>query len=526
MTHDQHVFKKLKQFGQAMSPDAIRQGLAASREALANGGRLSPEQLAAMTPEQRDAYEQAMADATAQAQRSADDAIARDRERRALLGPAGDLYGPMLDREQLLNVDIGAQIRQSWSGFGQALQDTVRSPAPPPHSAPPNSGDLGVQAAHERALRDEARTSYLAEGRSHVVITRIPADRKRPVDALAAWLGSSGLAARPDLVYGVSRVPDHLPTGLGVGKAALVEWDVVHAATTALPPAPPAQWVEFDARERWVARRPGEPSVLDEDLGVEFLRGAGLGPEHCLGVARRIAVDATGGDESTSARVLIGVTGVLALHPAGAADGLWQQMQAAAPLHTSPPADLQVTVLNWAAIRRAVAPRPDKLPPMPSPFGYLPLTAQELLTAHLEIVGIRPDDCYSAQVTMDQPGDIIGGTRHVTTTGADKEVAADGQLRKRFRGGSRVVVVYRDRAEYVAGRERWASYERDVLQSQLWVDTAVRAPLDRQSALDRGLLGAALRTAGAIDEFVNGYGWDSTDFDKIPHFRYCWPPVQ
>ncbi|MFC7503073.1 hypothetical protein, partial [Nocardioides sp. GCM10030258] len=94
------------------------------------------------------------------------------------------------------------------------------------------------------------------------------------------------------------------------------------------------------------------------------------------------------------------------------------------------------------------------------------------------------------------------------------------------RGGSRVVVAYRDAPEYVAGRERWASYERDVLQAQLSVGTAVRAPVDRQSALDRGVLGALVRTAEVVGDVVSGYGWVSTDFDKIPHYRYCWPPVQ
>ncbi|MDQ6526213.1 hypothetical protein RB608_21520 [Nocardioides sp. LHD-245] len=521
------MFDKLKQIGRALSPDAIRQGLAASREAMASGGRLSEEQLAAMTPEQRATYDDAMA----RMQTSVDEAIGAERARRVLLGPAGEhLYGPMPDREAMTTVDLGAQLAQARAGFGQALRETVRGRTAPVPPVAAVSADPAVQAAHERAGRDEARTPYLAPDRSPVVLTRVATGRQQPLEELAAWLGSSGLAGRPDLVYGVARVPDHVPGGLGIRKAAIVEWEVVHAATAGLPPTAPAAQVAFDARERWAARSPGEPSVLDEDLGLEYLHQAGLGPDRCLGIARRVGVAATGGgDEGESPRVLIGVTGVVVLHPADAADGagaVLERMAAARPLQVVPAPDVRVTVLNWLAIRRVVMPRTDRRPVVPSPFPYLPSTPQELLQAHLEIVGVQPRDCYSAQVTQDQVGNIIGGTAHVTTTGAESEPAADGQVRSRFRGGSRVVVAYRDKPEYAAGRARWAAYEREVLQAQLAVDTAVRAPVDRQSALDRGVLGALVRGAEAVGDVVTGYGWDSTDFDQIPHFRYCWPPIQ
>lgn len=427
----------------------------------------------------------------------------------------------------MTSVDIGAQLSQAADGFKQALRETVKGrPAPLP-PMPPVSADPAEQSAHERAWRDEARTPYLAPERSPVVLTRIATDRKRPAQELAAWLGTSGLAARPDLVYGVARVPDHVPGGLGISRAAIVEWEIVHAAQAALPPAPPADVIEFDARETWAARRPGEPSVLDEDLGLDYLRAADLGPEQCLGIARRVGVDASGGgDESSSPRVLVGITGVLVLHPAGLAVGAVDRMRAARPLQVVAPPDVHVAVLNWLAIRKVVMPRCDRRPLVPSPFPYLPSTPQELLQAYLAIVGVRPRDCFSAQVTQDQPGDIIGGTAHVTTTGAEKEIAADGEMRKRFRGGSRVVLAYRDAPDYAEGRARWAAYEREVLQAQLHVDTAVRAPVDRQSALDRGALGSLLRGVDVVGDLVTGESWDRSDFDKIPHHRYCWPPVQ
>ncbi len=518
------MFRKLKQIGQAFSPENFKQGLANGREAMANGGRLSPEQLAALPPETRARYEQAMAQVQVTADRTIDD----EKARRVLLGPAGDhLYGPLPDREQMTTLDIGAQVAHARDGFRQAMRETLRGRPVPTPPVPPGSADPVVQAAHERAQRDEQRTPYLAEGRSPVTFTRVAADRKRPLDALTAWLGTSGLAGRPDLVYGVARVPDHVPGGIGITRAAIVEWEVVHAAQAALPPAPPATAVEFDARETWAARRPGEPSILDEDLGLEFFRNADLGPEQCLGIARRIAADArAGGDEGTQPRVLVGVTGVVALHPAGLAVGAADRMRAARPLQVVPAPDVHVAVLNWLEIRKVVMPRTDRRPLVPSPFPYLPGTPQELLHAYLSIVGVRPRDCYSAQVTQDQPGNLIGGTAHVVTTGAEAEPAADGEVRKRFRGGSRVVIAYRDAPEYADGRARWSSYERDVLQAQLSVGTAVRAPVDRQSALDRGVLGAVMRGVDAVGDFVTGEGWEKTDFDKIPRHRYCWPPVQ
>lgn len=521
------MFKKLKQIGQAFSPEALRQGWEASQQAFANGGRLTPEQLAAMPPEQVAAYEQAMA----QMQTSVDQTIDNIVAGRALLGPAGDfVHGPLPDREQMTDLRPGAQLGYAQQGFKDALRETFRGrPAPTP-PAPPVSGNPDAQAAHERALRDEARTPYLAEGRSPVVITRIATDRKRAVEELCAWLGSSGLAGRPDLVFGVARVPDHVPGGLGIGKAAIIEWEIVHAATGTLPPAAPAAVAGFDARVTWAARRPGEPSILDEDLGVELLGRAGLGPEQCLGIARQVVVDArSGGDESSSPRVMVGVAGALALHPAGVAGGAagaFARMQAEVPAQVAPAPDVHVAVLNWGAIREAVAPRGDKRPTVPSPFPYLPLTGAELLASYLSIVGVQPADCYSAQVTVDQPTNIIGGTAHVTTTSAEKEPAADGEMRRRFRGGTRVVVVHRDSPAAAEGRRRWAAYERDVLQAQLHVGVAVREPVTAQSALDRGALGRLVRAADIIGDVVTGYGFDSSAFDKIPHHRYCWPPVQ
>ncbi len=527
------VFGKAKLFVQAMSPGNIKKGIELSRQSLANGGQLTEEQMAGWTPEQRAHYEAQMQQARELTAAGADRVIEAERERRVLWGPAGDyLYGPMPDREQLTDVTLAGQ----WEATKAAFMETVRNPfgtrppALPP--APPVSPDREGQAAHERAQREEARTPYVAPGGPPVVRTRLALDRKDSIQQLAQWLGTAGLSARPDLVYGVYRVPDHIVGSVRWARASVVEWEVVHAAAPGLPAAPPAAVAGFHAKDRWAARRPGEPSILDEDLGIDYLRAADLGPEHCLGVARMGAVDAGsagGGEGGGTPYVVLGVTGVVVFHPWGLASGvhtrMQEQMQQQRPFQVLPAPDVHIAVLNWGDIRRVVAPRPDHRYLVPSPFPYLPSTGGELLESYLRVVGVRPQDCYSAQLTCDQPTDIIGGSTHVVTTSAESEIAADGQNRKRFRGGSRVVVAYRDHPDYAEGRARWASYERDVLQASLDHRVPVREPVDKQSRLDRGVLGGLLRTAETVGSFVDG-DWDAEPFKDLPYYRYCWPPVQ
>jgi hypothetical protein len=523
------MFNKLKQIGQALSPANIKQGIELSKQSLANDGQLSEEQMATWTPEQRAQYEAARAQAQQQAAANADLMIEAETARRVLWGPAGDyLYGPMPDREQLTNPSVSAQ----WEASKAEFMNTLRNPfgkkaPPPPPPRPPVSGDRDAQIASERAMRDEARTPYLAPTRLPIVMTRIAVDPKNSAKELAAWLGAAGLAARPDLVYGVYRVPDHIVGGFGINKPSVVEWEVVHAASPGLPAAPPAFVAGFAARERWVARRPGEPSILDEDLGLEYLRAADLGPEQCLGVARLSEVDAaTGSSEGGSTYIIIGVTGLVVLHPSHLGADVGAQLQAARPLQVLPAPDVHIAVLNWADIRRVVAPNPDERFHVPSPFPHLPSTGAELLEAYLGIVGISPADCYSAQVTVDQPSSILGGSAHFTTTSSESEIAADGKSRKRFRGGSRVVVAYRDSPDYAAGRERFGAYQRDALRTTLENRVAVREPVDKQSALDRGVLGKLVKSGEAVGSLVDGEDYGPEPFKNLPHYRYCWPPVQ
>jgi hypothetical protein len=458
-------FKKLKQIKEALDPENIKRG-----------------------------FESSTAETSAAA---AQPVVPAWQPRNSLHGPAGDYV------------------------YGMHLSGEVRAALPTPVVL---SADREEQAAGERAARDEARVPFLASARVPVEITRLATREKTQLDEVAAYLGSSGLAARPDLVFGVYRVPDHIDGGLKRGSR-LVEWDIVHATAAALAPAAAARSAWFDAEETWVARRPGEPSVYDEDLALAYLTRAGIGPERTLGISRFIKVHQTG-EESGSATASY-VTGVHVWHPEGLGAGVVEQLAAARPLADGPVADVHVEVLNWAGIRKAVHPETHLRFASPSPFPYLPSTPQELLRAYLDIVGLDPSDAYTAAVTEDAPKDLNGVTRKkgmtIRTNRGEQQLGADGQLHPRLTGASRIVVAYHDRPAYAEGRERFAAYEREVLQSDL-ASGAERRAVEKENFVERlpGVPRRLFKTAEFVHNVVEG---ESSDvFDRLAPHRYCWPP--
>lgn len=507
----------------------VKQGLAASREAM-KGNYAGPteEQLAALTPEQRAAYEANMAQVAQAEDRTRAlhrQEVEREMARRALYGAAGEyVYGPEPEAE-LGTITIEGELQKTKDQLKDVLRNPLgtRRPPEPPPAAEARGRD--EQAASERAARDAARRPYGAPEAVPLAFTRLATRQKTQAEEVAAYLGSSGLAGRPDLVYGVYRVPDHIDSGrvmLG-GGSRVVEWDIVHAPGD-LPQAAPAAAAFFEADERWVARRDGEPAVLDEDLALEYLAKAGVGPEDCLGISRSLEIAHRGAEGST--HTIARVTGVHVFHPAHLGTGAFESLRAGRPLTAAPPPDVRTEVLNWRAIARAVRPESHRRDPIPSPFPHLPGTPQELLRAYVEVVGLRPGDSFGAQVTEDQARDISGVSRRgivtMSTNRGEKQPCADGEERPRLTGGSRVVVTYRNRPEYAEGRERWAAYERDVLEAALAHGTDVRGPIAGPDFLERGALGRVANVAGEIYEFIEGVGDDP--FDDIPPYRYCWPP--
>ncbi|HWI73636.1 MAG TPA: hypothetical protein VNT55_16885 [Baekduia sp.] len=389
---------------------------------------------------------------------------------------------------------------------------------------PAVSADRDEQAAAERAARDAARAPFLAPERVPVAITRLAAREKGQVAEVAAQLGARGLAARPDLVFGIARVPDHIDGGLK-GRSRLVEWEVVHTPAAGPAPAAPPAAAWLDAEETWVARRVGEPSVYDEDVALAYLTRAGIGPEQTLGISRFLAIHQTG-DEHSSATASY-VTGVHVWHPHGLGEGVLEALAAERPWPGEPVPGVHVEVFNWAAIRKVVHPETHRRFASPSPAPRLPSTPQELLCAYLDIVGLHPSDAYTAAVTEDAPKNLNGVTSKrgmtVTTNRGENQLCADGQQHPRLTGGARIVVAYRDRPAYAEGRARFASYEREVLRSTLAAG-AERRPVEQQNVVDRmpGVARRMWKTAEFVSRVVDGESGDV--FERLPPHRYCWPP--
>ena len=395
---------------------------------------------------------------------------------------------------------------------GRHLAGVEKAPDAQPRIEDPAEWERVMRA--ELDARDAAREPYLAPERPPLRISRFVTRGGTQAREVAEHLAACGLAGSPELVYGASRVPDRIRPSAGHERKRVVEWDVVHAATSPLPPAELPADVDFDARATRVARRAGEPLPLDEDLALAFLAGAGIGPERTLGIARHCTIDPYGSSDAQQ-YLWARADGVHVFVPGRPAAPTTQ-------LEVAPPAGIRVELLNRDAIAAAVHPVRQHRPHLPSRFPYLPLTPQELLRAYLGIVGIAPQDSYGVQVTYDRRLDLMARSStssHVRkTTGGDELPCADGKPRVRMHGGAHVVLTYRDSPVYAAGRQRWAAYEAEVLQADLSRGTEPRRTVP--AAEDR-----AARTVNRVADLVAVLGPDVITDPEPPPARYCWPPA-
>ena len=515
--------------------DNLRRGLDAARNPPSQAEIEAS--LRHLTPEQRAAYDANMArvrEAEAESQASWEQAAAINDDARVLGGEAGRyLYGAAVrdfgspEEMQKRIAEVGVwqfqkEMREQRKGeftdglrqaFNRDLVEQIEDPA-----------ERERVAAAEREQRAQARAPYRAAGAAPVEITRIATRGATQLQELAAFLGSSGHAAHPERVFGVYRVPDRISQALTPHseKGRVVEWDVVHLPGPPAGPATEPVVTSFAAHDRWVGRRLGEPSVLDEDVALAFCRGAGIGPEHCLGIARYSEFrELRGGNEDDPIRSI--VRGVVVVHPAGDG-GAYERMRAAAPIAVPhEPEGAWVETLDWSTIARAVRPKINHPPSVPSPFPYLPSSPQELLRSYLEVVGVQPHDCYAAAATVHSARALEQGGFFSTNLGP-KQPCADGKERMRSHGCQQVVVAYRDTPAYAEGRGRWERYQAEVLQGRPARGPRARAVLQDTDAIDAAVpkgLRTIVRVAEKID-MLTEWEWGEED---LPPYRYCWPPV-
>lgn len=510
----------------------------------------SDEALAKLTPEQRAKVDAQLAKVAAVQGQNAQAKAQLDAEHlarvalRPLHGPAGEwVYGSSatvgLTPEQISTMTPAEMGSWTASQSKSQIKDLLTNPfdrMKPPASTMAPAGAAQrprtEQAALERASRDAARQPYVAEHRTPVVFSRLATRGKTQIEEVSAYLTSSGLVARPDLVYGLYRVPDRMSPDLGGSEdGRVVEWDVVHAAPVSLPPSSlPVTATFFDGQECVVARRVGHPSVLDEDLGVAALTEVGVGPEHTLGIARHLVIRRYPQGEDGVSDLLSHVTGMYVFRPGARSADPMLQIPRPITVPDDGPAGVHVEALNWGAVARAVHPQPHHAYTIPSPFPYLPSTPQELIRMYLEVVGVRPNDCYATSVTHDGVASLqaqgwIAGGLIEWTSAAESLPCADGKDRRRFAGGSIVILAYRDRPEYEIGRQRWEAYQTDVLQVSLENGTEVRGrveppPLDGVPGGLRHLIKAAQK----VDRVFGDAAHEGVK--DLPQHRYCSPPVE
>ncbi len=366
----------------------------------------------------------------------------------------------------LMKDGVAHSVEQAQQTIGESFDDRrdVLDPGAVDLNRPPAELETGREerAAHERAARDAARAPYRAADAP--VFTRFATTGSAQLEDVAAKLQ----AFDPADVYGVYRVPDRLgkPRSGGEGKAA-VEWEIAHR-----PDPRPAQLTvhvsAFPREAHVAARRPGEPSVLDEDVAGELARRANLQPEDSYGLARLLQIRGISFDEggtSWSAEI----EGVLQFTRTSLEDAQ-RAMAAEAPLaRLDSPFHLEI--LDWEAVAAYNSPFRWGPARIPAPLPHLPTDFHELLSMYLEVVGLRPEDCYGVQATRTREGMLAD----LSLASFKKNFNAD---QSRCHAAEHLVLTYRDSEAYREGRERWAAYQRDVLRARLDHLSGVRAPIE------------------------------------------------
>ena len=513
--------RTIKLAAEAFKPANLAKGL--------NAARNPPSQaeidaaLEHATPEQRAAYAEQVARAEAGAQQAYEHNTAREAQRRVLYGPAGvAVYGPEVDAEQSRENAVRrcASPASSWPP-DQADRQVRCWDAPEVPQARAIRGERAQQAAHERAARDQARAPYRAPDRVPIHISRLSTRGKTQLDEVLGYLNASGLA--PDRIFGVYRVPDRISQALTPHseKGRPVEWDIVHsdpgghvgAARRDRVRAPTSS----GSRGGWGSRRCSTRSSRSRSASAP-----GSGPSSAPGSracrsSARCAAAATRAP-SPSAR------SCAASSPSTRGPAPTPTSACARPRRCTctAPEGIHVEVLNWSAVAAAVHTRVTHPPPVPSPFPYLPATPQELLRAYLEVVGVRPEDSYSAQATR-RPGPPAQRRAHQHS--APSSPARTARTRMRAHGCEHVVFVYRDRPEYAAGRARWAAYQEQQLQAAARARRPASAAGSRSGRARRPVRQASHAPPRRSSACTGTTGSRAPARTPTP-YRYCWPPVR
>src|SRR3954463_13435635 len=371
---------------------------------------------------------------------------------------------------------VTQSVEMARESIGEMFDDRrdVLDPGAVDLNRPPAELETGREerAAQERAARDAARAPYRAGDAP--AFTRFTTSGHAQLQDVPTRLQTLD----PADVYGVYRVPDRLGRlGSGGEGKAQVEWEIAHRPN----PRAAALTVHTSAFPRAAhiaARRPGDESVLDEDVAGggarpapprpprSPARRARLDPEYSYGLTRLLQI--RGVDFGEGASWSAELEGVLLFTRADLEDSL-RAMAAEAPLaRLDSPFHLEL--LDWEAVAAYNAPFRWGRARVPAPLPHLPTDAQELLSAYVEVVGLRPEDCYGVQLTRGREGVVAD----LSLASLRQNFSAD---KSRFHATEHVVLAYRDSEALREGRARWAAYQRDVLRARLDHLSGVRPPI-------------------------------------------------
>jgi hypothetical protein len=418
--------------------------------------------------------------------RAAMEASAQFTASRASVGVGGPAAAPApLDPSQPVP-PVREMFKQALEGFRDSIGETFDDRAgiidpgpgadlnrPPPELEDPI--ERTRVAVEERSMRERIRASYRAAAAPALEFTRFATTGRTQLEEVVAQLRATGLSAAPERVFGVYRVPDRTELGKNNENRVAVEWEIAHAPGALAPAADDVLVTAFTRDAHWVARRFGEPAVLDEDVAGTLCARAGLRPEDCFGLTRLMQLRAT--DSDPGKHWSAHVDGALVLsRPSEAVTRAHGQLMAEAPLALAarPVLPFYAEILDWEAVAAWVAPDRHGPPRTPSPLPHLPSSWRELMSAYLEVVGVRPEDSYGVQVTRAASSQGIADLSLATFR---KNLSGPAKL---IQAGELVIVAYRDRAEYEEGRVRWRAYQEEVLRARLDHRTDVRPPLDTE----------------------------------------------
>jgi hypothetical protein len=216
-------------------------------------------------------------------------------------------------------------------------------------------------------------------------------------DRVSDFLRASGLVDQPDATFGVS--PNIEWTDLPGGWSALFadrgdvrERVAAHLEGGEAPSEPKIATIQLDREPTyWIKRSRGEPAPLPEEVLSALIDRGGVPADRSLGAFRIVyATRLRGGG-----RWILDSEGVALVVPAEQMAGVFESIEEARPVDFPPGGGVAgIDYLRWRPVAEARDGGDERVP----------ATAEELIAAYVEVVGIEPANSWGVfQGRADEP---------------------------------------------------------------------------------------------------------------------------